>query len=95
MTCNYACMAIEYMYWGMSSILGVQDFPKRAKNISVEWEPYSRELMQSMETCLYDLLTDPKYKLPTKTPEGAYAPSAKPTITLPLIAYTDSDVEPS
>ena len=94
-TCNYACMAIEYMYWGLTSILGGQDYPERARSISVEWAPYSRELMSTMDTCLYDLLTDPKYGLPTKLPEGDYSPSATPTITVPLIAYTQSETEPS
>ncbi|MCK5557726.1 MAG: hypothetical protein KAJ01_05080 [Candidatus Hydrogenedentes bacterium] len=94
-TCNYACMIIEYMYWGLTSILGAQDYPERARSISVEWAPYNRELMRTMDTCLYDLLTDPKYKLPTKVPEGRYSPSATPTITVPLIAYTPSPVEPS
>ena len=94
-TCNYGCMVIEYMYWGMSSILGVQDDPDRARDISSEWRPHSRALMQSMEPCLYGLLTDPQYKFPTKVPEGDYSPSAKPSVTVPLIEYTTPEVEPS
>jgi len=94
-TCNYGCMVIEYMYWGLTSILGAQGHPERARSISVEWEPHNRELMRTMDPCLYGLLTDPKYKLPTKLPEGRYSPSATPTITVPLIDYSTSAVEPS
>jgi len=94
-TCNYACMVIEYMYWGVSSNLGVQDRPGRREDLMGEWEPHSVALMQSMEPCLYGLLTDSEYKIPTKAPEGRYAPSAKPTVTVPLIEYERSEVVPS
>jgi len=94
-TCNYACMVIEYMYWGMSSILGAQDYPDRARQIGREWLPYNKELMAEMETCLYGLLMDPKYMLPMKAPEGRYSPSATPTITVPIIEVTENEVEPS
>lgn len=94
-TCNYACMIIEYMYWGMSSILGAQDYPERARQISPEWLPYNKKLMAEMETCLYGLLMDPKFKLPMKAPEGRYAPSSTPTVTVPIIEVTENKVEPS
>jgi hypothetical protein len=90
-TCDYGCMAVEYMYWGMTSILGVQEFnylnrPAGGEGPSREWEAYTPELMRAMDPCLTDLLTDPKYKLPTKAPDGRYTPSATPKITVPLIA---------
>ena len=36
-TCNYACQITEYVYWGLTSILGAQDFPERQEDISEEW----------------------------------------------------------
>ncbi len=93
-TCDYGCMAVEYMYWGTTSILGAQEFnyanrPASGEGPSREWGAYTPELMRTMDPCLYGLLTDPQYKIATKTPEGRYAPTATPTITVPLIAVDD------
>ena len=88
-TCGYRCMAVEYMYWGMTSILGVQEFnylnrPEDGGE-SGEWGAYTPELMQTLDPCLTALLTDPQYGLPTKVPEGLYSPSATPEITVSII----------
>ena len=89
-SCTYSCMITEYIYWGMTSLLGVQEFntanrPASGKGESGEWGAYTPELMQTLDPCLTDLLTDPKYKMPTKAPDGLYAPSAMPTVTVPVL----------
>jgi hypothetical protein len=93
-TCDYGCMIVEYMYWGTTSILGTQEFnylnrPASGDGPSREWGAYTPELMRTMDPCLHGLLTDPQYKIAKKAPEGRYSPSAKPTITVPLIAVDE------
>lgn len=93
-TCNYDCMAVEYMYWGTTSLLDVQEFsylnrPRSGEGQNGEWDAYTPELMRTLDPCLTVLLTDPQYKIPTKVPDGRYTPSATPTITVPLIAVND------
>ena len=37
-SCNYSCQAVEYFYWGLTSILGGQDFEGRLDQIKTEWK---------------------------------------------------------
>jgi len=69
-TCEYDCMTTEYMYWSMSSILGAQE--NRLGEISQEWDLNTNALVQSTDTAVYGLLTDPQYKFPTVLPDGTY-----------------------
>tara|TARA_B110000967_G_scaffold206798_1_gene254436 strand:- start:788 stop:1615 length:828 start_codon:yes stop_codon:yes gene_type:complete len=69
-TCEYECMSTEYIYWAMSSILGGQE--NRLNEISQEWDLNTSELVQSTDTGIYSLLTDPQYKFPTVLPDGTY-----------------------
>ena len=69
-TCDYDCMNGEYIYWGMTSILGAQE--NRLSEISQEWDLNTNALMQSTDTGLYSLLTDPQYSFPTVLPDGTY-----------------------
>jgi len=69
-TCEYDCMTTEYMYWAMSSILGAQE--NRLGEISQEWDLNTNALVQSTDTAVYGLLTDPQYKFPTVLPDGTY-----------------------
>ena len=69
-TCSYACMITEYVYWAFTSILGAQE--DRCSDIDHEWELCTKELVQEKDPGLYDLLTDPQYKLATILPDGAY-----------------------
>ena len=69
-TCKYNCMAAEYIYWAMTSILGAQE--NRLLEISQEWDLNKKILVQNIDTTIYLLLTDPKYKFPTVLPDGKY-----------------------
>jgi len=69
-SCRYGCMAAEYFYWGMISILGVND--NRGDAIKGEWKLYTRELVESKDPRLFSLLTNRRYKFPTKAPDGTY-----------------------
>lgn len=69
-TCDYNCMAGEYVYWSMSSILGAQE--KRLSEISEEWRLNTKSLVQNTDLAVYELLTNPVYKLPKVLPDGTY-----------------------
>ena len=71
-TCDYDCNTNEYIYWGMSTILGAQE--NRWEEIKDAWKlEYEWQIMQT-DPDLYYLLTDPQYKLPTVLPDGNYSP---------------------
>ena len=74
-TCDYECMMIEYMYWGIVSYMGILNDPQTAQGISDEWEPYNATLLQSTDTLMYNLITDTQYKLPLLAPDGNYCPN--------------------
>ena len=90
-TCDYGCMVTEYIYWALTSILGTQDFPGRREALEVEWELNTRERVRTGDAAVYELLTDPQYKFPTKAPDGDYKPSAFPVTTIPIIAIENED----
>lgn len=90
-TCDYGCMMTEYIYWALTSILGTQDFPGRHETLEVEWELNTREKVRTIDTSVYELLTDPKYAFPTNAPEGNYEPSANPVTNVPIIPFKEED----
>ena len=69
-TCAYNCMATEYFYWAMTSILGAQE--NRLSEIQQEWKLNTQTLVQNTDTSIYARLTDPRYKFPTVLPGGTY-----------------------
>ena len=71
-TCDYECMMIEYMYWALVSNMGILDDAQTASGIANEWEAYNANLLQSMDTLMYALITDTQYKLPQLAPDGNY-----------------------
>jgi hypothetical protein len=74
-TCDYRCMATEYFYWGLTTLLGGQSSPGRCAEISAEWEVCTPNDLAVRDGDLHDLLTDQQYHLPTVLPDGDYAPS--------------------
>jgi hypothetical protein len=73
-TCDYRCMAIEYLYWAQVTNMGILDDPQTCAGIANEWEPCSPALLQSTDVKVYALITDPAYRLPQVAPNGVYAP---------------------
>ncbi len=69
-TCDYNCMATEYIYWAMSSILGAQE--NRLNEIDNEWKLNTKDLVESTDVDVFQLLTNSTYKLPTVLPDGTY-----------------------
>ena len=66
------CMITEYMYWGLSSILGAHT--SRLDEIGEEWQLNTAELVETNDPILYNLLTDDQYKFPIHLPDGNYTP---------------------
>ena len=73
-TCDYSCQATEYLYWGLTSLLGAQDLPGRLDDIKQEWRLNTPAKLKNGDELLYQLLTDPQFKLPTTLPDGKYQP---------------------
>lgn len=70
-TCEYAdCQTIEYLYWALTSMLGAQE--NRLNEIDNEWRLNTPELLESSDTAMFSLLTNPAYKMPTQLPDGTY-----------------------
>jgi hypothetical protein len=74
-TCDYECMAIEYIYWAQVSNMGILNDPSTCSGIANEWEPCSPSLFQSTDVAMYALVTELQYKLPQLAPDGNYCPS--------------------
>jgi len=60
--------------WGITSILGAQNFLGRLEDISQEWRLNTAAKVKEGNPTLYKLLTDPKYAFPTRLPDGKYNP---------------------
>ena len=73
-TCDYECMAIEYLYWSIVTDMGVLDTPDICDAIAEEWEPCSPELFESMDPMMHSIVNNPDYKLPQLAPDGIYCP---------------------
>ena len=73
-SCDYACMAVEYFYWGLTTLLGGQGDLRASRCIEIqnEWKPCTKAEFQTTDTKLYALLTNPAYNLPTRLPDGRY-----------------------
>ena len=75
-TCDYGCMAIEYLYWMLVTNMGILNDTPTCNGIANEWEPCSPALLQSMDVLGHALITSPAYTLPQKAPDGNYCPAS-------------------
>lgn len=70
-SCDYeSCQTIEYLYWALTSLLGAQE--NRSHEIGHEWKLHTPALVESTDTAIFQLLTNPQYKMPTILPDGSY-----------------------
>ena len=74
-TCDYQCMAIEYLYWMIVSSMGILNDVTTCNGIANEWELCSPSLLQTTDILGYALITDSTYKLPQLAPDGNYCPA--------------------
>lgn len=71
-TCDYECMAAEYFYWTLTSLLDGQSYDGRADEIDNEWRLPTPAKLAEGDPKVFALLTDAQYKLPRKLPDGGY-----------------------
>ncbi len=76
-SCDYSCMAVEYLYWALTSLLGAQDDPQRSREIRHEWELTSEELVRKKDPWITSLLEDPGYHWASRLPDGKYRQKEK------------------
>jgi len=72
-TCDYECMAMEYMYWCIASNMGA--LSTVCSGIADEWDLCTPALFQNTDTSMYSIVTNPQYKLPQLLPDGNYCPN--------------------
>ena len=73
-TCEYECMAIEYLYWCIVTNMGILSDVATCAGIADEWEPCTPALFEQTDTLMYALITDNTYLLPQLAPNGNYCP---------------------
>ena len=71
-TCDYGCQCTEYLYWAITSVLGAQEAKHRREDIENEWRLYSKELVRMRDPHIYRLITNPKFRFPSRLPDGVY-----------------------
>ncbi|MCT4634116.1 MAG: copper amine oxidase N-terminal domain-containing protein [Firmicutes bacterium] len=71
-TADYSTMVTEYVYWALTSMLGAQDFEGRYEEINEEWKLNTKDKVMSKDKGAYEILTNAKYKLPSRLPDGKY-----------------------
>ncbi len=81
--CDYSCQITEYIYWGLTTYLGAQDYDGRNTEISDEWEITSSENLQTRDTALYSIITNKTYSLPSILPTGNY-PTTNVTVNFTI-----------
>jgi len=74
-TCDYGCMAMEYLYWCIVTNMGILADAQTCAGIANEWEPCTPELFESTDTLMFNLVTNPENKLPQLAPDGNYCPA--------------------
>ena len=60
-TCDYQCMAIEYLYWCIVSNMGILNDTQTCNGISNEWELCTPELFETTDLIMYDVITNINY----------------------------------
>ena len=71
-TCDYQCMAMEYLYWCIVTNMGLLDNNMICNGISDEWELCTEEDFENIDNLMYTIITDPVFKIPQIAPDGNY-----------------------
>ena len=71
-TCDYECMAMEYLYWCIVANMGLLDNNMICSGISNEWELCTAEEFESTDVLMHAIITDLQYKIPQLAPDGNY-----------------------
>ena len=74
-TCDYECMAMEYLYWCIVANMGLLDNNMICSGIYNEWELCTPEEFESTDVLMHAIITNPDYKMPQIAPDGNYCPS--------------------
>ena len=74
-TCEYDCMAMEYLYWCIVTYMGILSDAQTCAGISNEWEPCTPELFESTDTLMFNLVNDTENMVPQLAPDGNYCPA--------------------
>ena len=81
-TCDYECMAIEYLYWCIVTDMGILDDPQTCAGISNEWEPCSPDLFEATDLIMHGVVNNSDHKLPQSAPDGNYCPQDIFSVTI-------------
>jgi hypothetical protein len=71
-TCDYQCMAMEYLYWCIVTNMGLLDNNMICSGISNEWELCAPEEFEAIDILMHTIITNPEYKIPQFSPDGNY-----------------------
>ncbi len=71
-TCDYQCMAMEYLYWSIVANMGLLDNNMVCNGISDEWELCTQEDFQNIDVNMFAILLNPDFKIPQMAPDGNY-----------------------
>jgi len=77
-TCDYECMAMEYLYWCIVTNMGLLSGDQICQGIANEWELCTPQLFEETDILMHDLVTDIQNLLPQNAPDGNYCPQNNP-----------------
>ena len=75
-TCDYQCMAMEYLYWCIVTNMGLLDNNMICSGISDEWELCTAEEFEAIDVLMHAVITNLEYKIPQLAPDGNYCPNS-------------------
>tara|TARA_B100001250_G_scaffold61474_1_gene48036 strand:- start:444 stop:1454 length:1011 start_codon:yes stop_codon:yes gene_type:complete len=73
-TCDYECMAIEYLYWCIVSYMGILNDSQTCNGIANEWELCSPTLFEQTDIIMHNIIADSNNMIPQLAPDGNYCP---------------------
>jgi len=71
-TCDYECMAMEYLYWCIVTNMGLLNDNMICNGISDEWELCNQQDFESTDFLMHNIITNPDFNIPQIAPDGNY-----------------------